>query len=409
MSTTDRLLVEFCKNYSSIYCYGAGKFGRVTALYLQEKGIEITAFLQTEVDPSLPRVLGYPLLSLDSIAFHPDDGVLLAVSDRYAGEMTARLEVLHCKNVFPISSDFVENILLQRKLTFHKNPPSNQNVLPLLYHRVVDLENDVWNIAVSPEHFEEQMNYLSQKYPIIRYDDDWSKVKEKSLVVTFDDGYADDFYNALPILEKYRVPAIFFITSGNIGTENEFWWDRLENIFRRNGNRIVIDDKPCSNLKEAHASLKTMNRADRESILSTYEQRLSIGPRKDFRSMNEQEIVELSRNPLVTIGAHTVSHPSLPGLSAREIEQEINESFDSLTTLVGKKIQYFSYPLGDYSASVISRLKQKAINKVPTVSAGLAGTGDTYRMPRNVVRDWNPEQFGYFLDLTWNVFAEERL
>lgn len=82
-------------------------------------------------------------------------------------------------------------------------------VIVLLYHRVADLDSDPERLAVSPTHFREQMNYLKEHYRIVRFEGDWSGLQESAVAVTFDDGYADNFYEALPILEETGVPATF--------------------------------------------------------------------------------------------------------------------------------------------------------------------------------------------------------
>ena len=98
-------------------------------------------------------------------------------------------------------------------------------VVVLLYHRVATLASDPQLLAVSPENFRQQMCYLKDKFPLVRFEDDWSDVRTPSIAVTFDDGYADNALNALPILEEVGIPATFFVSTGNldfIGPES-FW------------------------------------------------------------------------------------------------------------------------------------------------------------------------------------------
>jgi peptidoglycan/xylan/chitin deacetylase (PgdA/CDA1 family) len=101
-------------------------------------------------------------------------------------------------------------------------------VLVTMYHRVNNVVGDkLTHLTVSVENFENQLLYYKENYQIIRLDEDWNSLKKTGLVITFDDGYADNISNALPLLEKYQIPATFFVTTLNINTKNEFWWDRF--------------------------------------------------------------------------------------------------------------------------------------------------------------------------------------
>lgn len=132
---------------------------------------------------------------------------------------------------------------------FEMDVNNDKKVNVLLYHRVCDMKPDIWNLAVSPVQFELQMKYLKENYSIMRFEDDWSNIREKSVVITFDDGYLDNYRNAWPILEKYQIPATFFVSTGNIDSENEFWWDELSSLIYCNiklPSRIMYKNKMFS-------------------------------------------------------------------------------------------------------------------------------------------------------------------
>jgi len=72
----------------------------------------------------------------------------------------------------------------------------------------------------------------------------------RAVVVTFDNGYSDNLYNAKPLLERYDIPATIFVTTGCIGREREFWWDELERLLLQPGTlpetlRLSINGNPC--------------------------------------------------------------------------------------------------------------------------------------------------------------------
>src|SRR5215467_4451596 len=106
--------------------------------------------------------------------------------------------------------------------------PANVAGLILMYHRIAELQSDPWGLAVSPRHFAEHLEVLrrhGQPRPLAQ------TVKAlqrqglpggRPLVVTFDDGYADNLYNAAPLLDRYDVPATVFLTTGYIDGAREF-------------------------------------------------------------------------------------------------------------------------------------------------------------------------------------------
>ena len=97
--------------------------------------------------------------------------------------------------------------------------------LILLYHRVTSLERDPQLLAVKPDNFYRQIKYLKKNYNILDIEEfayfkkDNKGFTKNSLILTFDDGYADNYLEALPILEKFNCQAIFFVTTLNTNTK----------------------------------------------------------------------------------------------------------------------------------------------------------------------------------------------
>ncbi|MFY9558249.1 MAG: polysaccharide deacetylase family protein, partial [Blastocatellia bacterium] len=104
--------------------------------------------------------------------------------------------------------------------------------LILLYHRVGDADSDPWQLAVTPQHFDEQLQVLRKyAWPLslrelsTAHGRNWHPGRR--VVITFDDGYADNLTAAKPLLEKHDIPATVFIATGYTGADREFWWDEL--------------------------------------------------------------------------------------------------------------------------------------------------------------------------------------
>lgn len=113
-------------------------------------------------------------------------------------------------------------------------------VIVLLYHRVTTLVSDPEMLAVSPENFRAQMRHLKENHHLVRFEEDWSKAAKPAVAITFDDGYADNALEALPILDEVGVPATFFVSTGTIGTTREFWWHELERIILGGGVPVEL-------------------------------------------------------------------------------------------------------------------------------------------------------------------------
>lgn len=286
-------------------------------------------------------------------------------------------------------------------------------ILCLLYHRVNIVKDDIYDLTVSPSEFEEHIRYLRQHYRILRFEEEWGNVTEDSIVITFDDGYADNYLYALPILEKYQVPAAVFVSSGNIGTSNEFWWDEI--------GRILTIQKSYPKQFHLHDPLyeytwDTVSEYQRRELVKTIRWLLRMEPdelckkswmsqlkswagiiRSEGRSanlaLNKEQLINLANSPYITIGAHTVRHLSLGALSYADQEYEIADSIGYLEKELGQKIEVFSFPFGsvrDYNGKTLEICKKNGIKKAATTKEALWCQSDNLlEIPRFSVKSGN--------------------
>src|SRR5947209_14606396 len=120
----------------------------------------------------------------------------------------------------------------------------------LLYHRVAELPQDPQLLCVSPSHFIEHLQVIrrwGRTIQLGKLDQALQGVDRRRhmIIVTFDDGYADNLYNAKPLLERYDVPATTLIATGYMGCDREFWWDELERLFLQLGK---LSETLCLNV-----------------------------------------------------------------------------------------------------------------------------------------------------------------
>lgn len=189
-----------------------------------------------------------------------------------------------------------------------------QSAVILVYHRVNDEMTD--GVTVGREQFERQMELLRREYPVVPLEDIASAragrdTKRPVIAVTFDDGYLDNFENAVPILSRHRIPATFFVSTGFIGTRRGFVHD----------------------LKKLGRALPNM----------TWDQ---------LRQMRQQGF---------GIGAHTVTHLNCGLASVEDVRRELVESYEVLQHELGVKDLMFAYPFGgrrDMTAAVREEVRR---------------------------------------------------
>lgn len=165
----------------------------------------------------------------------------------------------------------------------------------LMYHYINDEEPFKSRLGVSPKSFEKQMRFLREhNYNILTLEElanlitQKNKIPLKTVVITFDDGYLDNYTNAFPILKKYNIPAAIFV------------------VINRIGKRLGHDDY-----------------------------------------MNWEQIRELSESGLITIGSHSMNHPNLSEVESEDtLKYEIFESKKTLEETLKKRVDFFSYPFG---------------------------------------------------------------
>lgn len=261
----------------------------------------------------------------------------------------------------------------------------------LLYHRIADDPIDAWDLCVSVQNFERQLHWLKKNCRVISLEEmvfEWSrkKLKPNSIAITFDDGYLDNYTLAIHLLEKYALPATFFITN----ERKILWWDELEACllktetlperFHFTINSILIDYSllgETSLTPELHAKLccwkaftkPTTKRAGllmqvwKQLRFMTYEEQQkalvqirgwSASKISSPPLMNEWQVKNTSEQSLFEIGAHTKTHPALSSLRIEMQKAEMLENKNYLEEIIGKKVKYFSYPYGDYNEQAIN-------------------------------------------------------
>lgn len=169
-------------------------------------------------------------------------------------------------------------------------------VIPVLMYHSIDHRDKVTKLSVSPESFERQMAFLKRRrYNVVGLDaiagymEKKEPIPPKTVAITFDDGFENNYTHAYPILKKYGLPATFFVIVDKIGEPGYMSWDQIK---------------------------------------------------------------EMQASGIATIGSHTVTHPFLTGLGTAAVEAELAGSKEALERSLGERVDFLCYPMGVYDDRV---------------------------------------------------------
>jgi peptidoglycan/xylan/chitin deacetylase (PgdA/CDA1 family) len=280
--------------------------------------------------------------------------------------------------------------------------------LVLIYHQVGRAAPDPLHLSLPLELFTAQMEELRRGWNPISLDNlmkglSGGTLPEKSVAVTFDDGYATVLSQALPVLERLAIPATVFVSTGSAGEKKEFWWDELQRIVWEGGNepagwsglageirmRLSPGMRPEDAFLILHDGLRTLAPAALAGEMDKYRRWSGIrsaAPRGDVRPLSRPEYRRLAAARFVSIGAHTVNHPWMATLAEKEQAAEMETSRRKLEEDLGQPVRAFAYPFGgrDSETAATLRLARAAGFEYAcaNVKAAVHGGSDRYWIPR---------------------------
>lgn len=207
--------------------------------------------------------------------------------------------------------------------------------------------------------------FLNNGYEVISLDEVYNRLitktkNKKFIAITLDDGYADNYEFAWPLLKKYDAPFTIYVTTDFPERKAILWWYLLEDLLIKKDSVSFQwqENEYCFQLN-TNEEKEIAFQSIRETIINTDVNLQSELFSSIFGNIGEEffspvkklalswdQIKELSNDPLVTIGAHTLSHPNLKKLSENEALQEISESKRMLEEKTGTSVEHFAYPFG---------------------------------------------------------------
>jgi len=246
----------------------------------------------------------------------------------------------------------------------------------LLFHGIADASHlPIRSRFLKPETFKSLLGRLTSSCDIIPlgrlFSGDISPDRF-SVALTFDDGYANNLINALPILEDLDLPATFFLTGSALHGEDMLWPEAVdlapevikapirisEELWEPKYRKGLVSSVTGESLKQR---CKT---ADAPFVRAVVDQLAPIvrkglaSERLVWRQLNENEIRTLAASPLAEIGAHGLTHTSLEAMSTSQAEEELRQSKGFLERLIGRPITTLAWPDGAYSRDLVELASQ---------------------------------------------------
>ena len=312
-------------------------------------------------------------------------------------------------------------------MTLLERIPTWRGLVTLNYHRIGRSDGSLldWNMwSATPEDFERHVKTLKSHYDVIGLEDLFGVLgdlgrrasgrAQRFVMITFDDGYRDNFEAALPILKAQGVPALFFLTTGFLDRGGLAWWDEIAWMVRSSRldglsyglpglDQPLSFDQPDRSLaiQELLALAYRLDGQQRDSFLDQLAEVTGSGrvPQDVSRDLwMNWDMARQLRDAGMSLGAHTVSHPVLSRLTADAQNFEISESRLRLEAELSQPVTALSYPVGRrdcFNADTRTALSQNGFDWAFSFYGGYCNGSniDRFDIPRiGVERVMNPAQ-----------------
>jgi peptidoglycan/xylan/chitin deacetylase (PgdA/CDA1 family) len=301
------------------------------------------------------------------------------------------------------------------KFSFEKRREPSARIL--YYHRVND-ENDPFFPAISTALFEQEMYFVRRQHKVVSLAELLERLagdsSEPVLAITFDDGYQDNYHNALPILERLGLPATIFLTTGGVDSREPLWFEQLAQAFKRS-SREYVDVQPCGrlsmrtraerldSLERVFGILRDLPDRERRQRLARILRELPVPDdgERNGRMLTWDQVRSMQRHR-IDFGGHTVTHPFLSRMPGEQVAWEVSECKRRIEEELQLPVVHFAYPngrkkdFGAWNKDLIRRAGYKAA--VTTIWGVNYGSTDPLELRRGGPWENSPAEFAYKLD-----------
>lgn len=257
------------------------------------------------------------------------------------------------------------------------------------YHRVTEYPNPTFdgyepNISATPAAFTEQMDYLKTRFNIISLTEllawfhNGSALPPNPALVTFDDGYRDNYEFAFPILKKRSIPAVIFLATDYINQCKPFYWDVAAYCFQhsqqKSANLPFLGQRTWSDagtrgvvLKDWLTNLKQIPDTKKQDAITRLPGILNVTLPNDCTANHclSWDQVRAMLNDGIEFGSHSQSHPIMTQIPLPQAYNEIAGAKTKIEEETGRPVQSFAYPNGgshDFSDSLHAMVQTTGIS-----------------------------------------------
>lgn len=281
------------------------------------------------------------------------------------------------------------------------------------YHRIEELNQPGFdsflpNVSADPSTFAQQMDYLARWFNVVSQKDfvKWLEGKGKlpphAALITFDDGYLDNYTQAYPILRQHNFPAVIFLTTEHIATDVHFYWDMAAYCFFHTKHDHVLfpngKEQTWSNPTEREQvckawieSMKNLPDNEKQIWVDRLPEQMEVTlPPNYFRKlmMNWDQIREMQMAG-IEFGGHTMHHPILSRITLQQAQEEIEGSKARIEKELGEPVLGFAYPNGmtdDLNLKIQNLVKQAGYQVAFTLKNGPSPFHEVKRNPYAIRR-----------------------
>jgi len=272
----------------------------------------------------------------------------------------------------------------------------------VMYHSVLEdparEADSLGGVIHSREAFQGQMELLAKHFRPVTLDQVGRFVKgevelpERAVVITFDDGYTDNYEMAMPILDRLGVPAAFYVTVDCIENRRLPWPSRLRFSFRTTGKKAWSDESgKIWSLESAQDREQAYLRAcdyvcqlagiTLEKIVGRIEEELDakLPDNRGALMMSWEQVRGLAQNGHI-VGSHTMTHPNMAYLGIEDVRCELVQSKDRMEQQLNARVEHFSYPcpalFPNWTERTTEETRKAGYQTAVTTSNGLARRQD---------------------------------
>ncbi len=315
-------------------------------------------------------------------------------------------------------------------LSYLKQKRLSNRAFVLMYHRVIPLSlmddiHSTGGIVTEASLFARHLSWLREEFNVlsvrelIELFDAGREIPSASCLLTFDDGWRDNYEYAKPLLERHCVPAMIFLPYDYINNEIVFWQEELlarllvlsssGDVRHQEYLQLLTGLKAGAekqSLRDYITNLKTKSYAEIASILNdlrNLQKDIEVDLSQD-RYLDWEQVEMMSRS-VISFGSHTLSHRILTQIDAREAEHEILQSKRLLDQKIEGGVDAIAYPNGNCSADVERMIGQAHYRIGFTTKPGYVSIlSNILSLPRINIHTNNSQSKPLFLCHILNIF-----